>query len=466
MNIRKNSRALAEREMSAMVNVMTSRREFLAGFAAFAAMRSLPADAATREYYVKYLDAITRKIETNAERKGARGGFFFYADSHVLSNHGQSGFVMADLVGRTGIGRVFGGGDYSVLHCKDDPKEAMERILKLHRECWRDPVEAAGGSFYAAKGNHDLIVFRKDSEKKSGFGYSSRHAREILMDTAAVRRAASNPDDGHGVYFYTDDLSAQVRYIVADTSDGVRESDCDPKGLWLGIKMRQIQLDWLRDKAFGTMPEGWRAVVMQHVPLAAVTIGRDEYIERFTPFRELMEKEAARGRMLADLSGHHHCDRFTHWRGLLHISLSCDCHYRDAELLTPFCGTMAGKKKGTTNEQAFDCFQPCGDLLFATRIGQGTDRVFHVKPLEMKTGDRLRLEAKELEGPLSWTVFDADAFTEIKGPGLMGDQRCQFTRSYASVSEKGEVSALRPGDVTVLAMDRMFNKEIFGIRIS
>ena len=78
----------------------------------------------------------------------------------------------------------------------------------------------------------------------------------------------------------------------------------------------------------------------------------------------------------------------------------------------------------------------------------------------------LRLEAKELEGPLSWTVFDADAFTEIKGPGLMGDQRCQFTRSYASVSEKGEVSALRPGDVTVLAMDRMFNKEIFGIRIS
>ena len=40
------------------------------------------------------------------------------------------------------------------------------------------------------------------------------------------------------------------------------------------------------------------------------------------------------------------------------------------------------------------------------------------------------------------------------------------TRSYASVSEKGEVSALRPGDVTFLAMDRMFNTDIFGIRIS
>ena len=97
---------------------------------------------------------------------------------------------------------------------------------------------------------------------------------------------------------------------------------------------------------------------------------------------------------------------------------------------------------------------------------ESAEVVFHVKPLEMKSGDRLRLEAKELEGPLSWTVFDADAFTEIKGPGLMGDQRCQFTRSYASVSEKGEVSALRPGDVTVLAMDRMFNKEMFGIKIS
>jgi len=449
-----------------MVNALTGRREFLAGFAAFAAMRSLPADAATREYYVQYLDAITRKIKTNAERKGASGGFFFYADSHVLSNHGQSGFVMADLVGRTGIGRVFGGGDYSVLYCSNDPKEAMESILKLHRECWRDPVEAAGGSFYAAKGNHDLIVLRKDDEKKSGFGYSSRHAREILMDTAAVRRATSNPDDGHGVYFYTDDPSAKVRYIVADTSDGVRETDCDPKGLWLGIKMRQPQLEWLRDKAFGTMPEGWRAVVMQHVPIAPVNMGRDEYVERFTPFRELMEKEAARGRMLANLSGHKHADRFSHWKGLLHVNLACDCYYRDAELFTPLCGTMARKKKGTTNEQAFDCFQPCGDLLFATRIGQGTDRVFHVKPLEMKTGARLRLEAKELEGPLSWTVFDSDTMTEIKKRGLMGDERCVFSRSCASVSEKGEVSALKPGDVTVLAMDRMFNKEIFGIRIS
>ena len=449
-----------------MVNATIGRREFLAGFAAFAAMRSLPADAATLEYYGRYLDAIARKIRTNAERKGAEGGFFFYADSHVVSNHGQSGFVMADLVGRTGIGRVFGGGDYSVLWCEEDPRKTMDRILKLHRECWRDPVEAAGGSFYTAKGNHDFYVLRKDGVRRSGFGHSSRHTREILMDTAAARRAVANPDDGHGVYFHTDDPSAKVRYIVADTSDGVCETDGTPDRLGLGIRMRQIQLDWLRDKAFGTMPEGWRAVVMQHVPLAAVTIGRDEYIERFTPFRELMEREAARGRVLVDLSGHHHCDRFTHWRGLLHVSLSCDCHYHDAENLTPFCGTLDRKRKGTTNEQAFDCIQTCGDLLFATRIGQGTDRVFHVKPLEMKTGERLRLEAKELEGPLSWAIFDSDVFSEVRGPGLKGDQRCRFSRSYASVSEKGEVSALRPGDVTVLAMDRMFNKEIFGIRIT
>ena len=82
-----------------------------------------------------------------------------------------------------------GGGDYSVLYCNEDPRKTMDRILKLHRECWRDPVEAAGGSFYAAKGNHDLYVLRKDDEKKTGFGYSSRHTRDILMDTAAVRRA-------------------------------------------------------------------------------------------------------------------------------------------------------------------------------------------------------------------------------------------------------------------------------------
>ena len=87
-------------------------------------------------------------------------------------------------------------------------------------------------------------------------------------------------------------------------------------------------------------------------------------------------------------------------------------------------------------------------------------REYYVKYLDAITR-KIRTNAE-----LSWTVFDADAFTELKGPGLKGDQRCQFTRSYASVSETGEVSALRPGDITVLAMDRMFNKEIFGVRIS
>jgi len=446
---------------------MTSRREFLAGLAAFAAMRSLPANAATLEYYRAYLDSITRKIKTNSERKGASGGFFFYADSHVLHNFGQSGFVIGDLVGLTGIRHVFGGGDYSVWRCSCDPKEALEKVCKLHRECWRDPVEAAGGHFFAAKGNHDLYIHKMEEGKKDqGFGYSSRHTREFLMDTAAARRAIVNPGDEHGVYFYSDDPSAKIRYIVADTSDGIREKDCDPHGLSLGIKMRAPQLEWLRDKAFGTMPDGWRAVVMQHVPLAAVTIGRDEYIERFTPFRELMEREAARGRMLVNLSGHHHCDRFTHWRGLLHVGLACDSYYGDAVNLTPFCGRMPYKKKGTTNEQSVDCFQPCGDILFATRIGQGTDRVYHVKPIEMKTGGKLRLEAKELSGPLTWMAFDADAFKEVKGKGLKPDERCQFTRLNASVSENGEVSALKPGDVTVFAMDSSFNKEIFGVRIS
>ena len=90
---------------------MTSRREFLAGFVAFAAMRSLPTDAATLEYYDKYLDAIARKIKTNAESKGANGGFFFYADSHVVSNHGQSGFVMADECCETDVPGLFVAGD-------------------------------------------------------------------------------------------------------------------------------------------------------------------------------------------------------------------------------------------------------------------------------------------------------------------------------------------------------------------
>ena len=142
----------------------TSRRGFIGGLVAFAALRGLPLNAATAEYYRQYLDRIEAKIRANAD-KGARTGFFFYTDPHLVGNRGQSGYIIADLIARTGLKRVFCGGDYSVMWNKDDPKGAVERTFRLHREMWRDPIEAAGGRFLAAKGNHDLLAFEK---KRSG----------------------------------------------------------------------------------------------------------------------------------------------------------------------------------------------------------------------------------------------------------------------------------------------------------
>ena len=444
----------------------TSRRGFIGGLVAFAALRGLPLNAATAEYYRQYIDGIAAKIRANADR-GARTGFFFYTDPHLVGNRGQSGYIIADLISRTGLKRVFCGGDYSVMWNKDDPQGAVERTCRLHREKWRDPIEAAGGRLLAAKGNHDLLAFGKkgpDGKSASFFSYPSARVREILMDTAEAKRATGNPKDPDGVYCYSDDPEAKIRYIVADTSDGVRTDES--KSPWIGIKMRKMQLEWMERVAFGTMPNGWRAVVFQHVPMAMVTIGRDEYIKRFTPFRELLEREASAGRLIADLSGHHHPDRFTFWNGLLHVSVGCDLFNDSPQKGSPFCGTLPERKWKSVSEQLVDCFQIGEEKLFATRIGFGHDRVYHLKVRKMKVGERLYLNAEELKGAVAWHAFDSDYVKEDKSKCDAASGRVQFRSTRLQVGSDGTLRALKPGSATVVALDASLGKEIFGVEIT
>jgi hypothetical protein len=74
-------------------------------------------------------------------------------------------------------------------------KDSIDRTIVDYKEKWVRTIERAGGEFLPAKGNHDFTI-RKSMQVKEGFTYSNREARDILMDTDAVRkRAVVNPDD-------------------------------------------------------------------------------------------------------------------------------------------------------------------------------------------------------------------------------------------------------------------------------
>ena len=449
------------------MNTRVNRREFLASLAALAACGgSLDLLAETLpDYYEAYLAGLAGKLRANAA-KGTPNAFWFVTDLHFAANHRMAGRVIADLIGRTGIRNAFGGGDYQVAFCgKMEPKKAVELGISRYRELLRDPIEAAGGVFLSAKGNHDthISVGRKD---KRGYTLSAAETRRMMMDVRAAKSVVMPDDKRDGMYFYYDDSAAKVRYVFGDTSNGTNNGHSDTSAFSYGNVMGEEQVAWIRDVALGTLPAGWKAVSLQHIPFCAVLGGNKGDETRMAPIRAVYEKAVRDGKLLFNVAGHHHCDRFAVWNGLVHLGVTCDACYSDPVKRSLFADmAKMQKRKGTASEQGFDCIQFGDGLLRATRVGAGHDRTIHLKPLAMKVGEKLKLKATEIKGTLSWDAFDSGEFAENRS-AQTPEEFCVLSRKLAEIAPDGTVTAKAPGSVTAVAWDGNHDKEIFGIEIA
>ena len=461
-----------------------TRKNFLIGMGAIATMRRpllAKETGGVPGYYASYLDGIARRVAASA-KKGAKDGFIFFTDPHVTANFGKSGFVIADLVRRTGLKRVIGGGDYSVAFCGAKPPKAfVDNLYAKMNSHWRDPIEAAGGLLFTAKGNHDMRVW--DSwDKADGFVYASAKTRDMLMSTRESAAVTLNPDEKSGMYFYRDDADAKVRYIVADTSDGTCDEDRSGTGEGYGNFMRKDQLRWIGEVALRTVPAGYGVVVTQHIPLTPFT-GSAKEAKVFGDFRKILEAYQSHGKVktaagdfdfssrkggdiLFDIAGHTHSDQFSYFNGILHISEICDAYYRDPVSRTPFSGVLfkdRSQRKGTPTEQAFDVVRFGGGAVRTTRVGVGQDRVFRIKPITLKVGENVRLDCGEF-ADVKWRGFDSWDATEdrkVNDPG----KHWTFFHEVAEVSEDGIVRAKSPGWATAVAIAPDFRKEVVGINV-
>ena len=468
------------------MDMKTTRRNFLIGLGATLAMREAAfaeaaADGVLPEFYVRHLEDVAARVAAGAA-KGAAHGFTFFTDPHIAANYGRSGFLIADLVRRTGLGRVICGGDWSAAFCAPKaPKPFVERLCAKMNSHWRDPIEAAGGAYFTAKGNHDMRVW--DSwDKKDGFVYASARTREIMMATKESANVVVNADEKSGMYFYRDDAKQKVRYIVADTSDGTLQEDRSGTGEGYGNFMREDQLKWLGEVALGTVPAGYGVVVVHHIPLTPFT-GSAHDAKVFADLRRTLEAYQSRGRVetkagpfdfsarkggdiLFDLAGHTHSDQFSFCNGILHISDTCDAYYRDPGPRTPFSGNLVTDRKlrkGTVNEQAFDVFRFGGGAVRTTRVGVGQDRVFRLKPVTLKVGEKVRLDCGEF-ADVKWRGFDSwDAKEDRKENDP--EKHWTFQHEIAEVSSDGIVTAKSSGWATAVAIAPDFRKEIVGIEV-
>ena len=468
------------------------RREFLTGASALCAcLLSRPARAvlaAAEEaaqplpgYYNVHLDAVAAKVNALAER--TVDGFWFITDLHIACNKRQSGKAIAALTAKApSLRKTICGGDLPEAFSEKygTAKAGVDFAVDSYRLFWVDPIEASGQLVYTAKGNHDFTI-RHDAKSQEGFTYSGETARRIVMGSKGCANVVTNAADPEACYYYFDNAAAKIRYIVADTTDTI-----DPQRPYWGVAygMHGTQLRWLADNAIATIPDGWNAVVIHHVPITGCVAYGGE-TEIFEPFRGLLEAyqnrmtctvggktydfSSAKGRILLDLTGHCHAERQTFRNGILHVTEPCDAAYGDYILGSkPWCGDLPRKVSGTVFEQTFDAVQldPAHGLVHFTRVGGGQDRVIHTTPLEARVGRSLQIAAPLLKGALTWGCHDADRIVPTPNPRNRYNPFVSYFNDVGTIDSSGVFTAKKTGEAMVVAMDANLNKEIFPVRVA
>jgi len=467
-----------------------SRRSFLASMGVFAAasamsapMRAIASLADTTplpEYWKLYIDAVAGKVRAIAEKTA--DGFWFITDLHITANRLRSGKVLTALASRTPLTKVLCGGDLPEAFAAkfDTDKAGVDYAVNLYRSLWVEPVESAGMKMYTAKGNHDFTI-RHDAKTNAGFTLSGIDARNVIMGSKGCSEVVTNAADPEACYYYFDNATARIRYITVDTTDSITDS----RSYWAVVSgMHDTQLLWLAEHAFSTIPAGWSVVVMHHIPFVKI-VGNEHDAKLYSPFRTLMEAyqhrkawthagrtfdfSAAQGRILLDITGHYHAERQTYLNGILYVTEPCDAAYGDYIIgSAPWCGDLPRKDAGTVNEQTFDAVQldPANDLVYFTRVGGGQDRVIHARPLRMKEGETLRIDAKTLSGPLTWGCYDADRLKYSPNPKNRYVNLVSYYNDIATIAPDGVLTAKKPGEIMVLAMDAGIKKEIFPVTVT
>lgn len=441
-----------------------NRREFLkAGLSATAVSiadwRLFAAEEGLPSYYGEHLAKVAARVGTLAG--SCVDGFWFITDLHTPRNRLKSGPLLTRLVRTTPIRKVLSGGDLPEAFGGGGEKDkaTVDRTIDVWRNVYVKPIEAAGGTVYAAKGNHDFTV-RSSAKAQTGFTYSGLKAKRILTEGNERRGAVTNPDDSEACYYYFDNPPAKLRYIVADTTDSVSD-----RPYWaVAYGMHEKQLNWLEAQAFGTLPAGWSAVVMHHIPVTGV-VGSEEDVKNFAAFRNLLNKHHKR--VLLDLTGHHHCEMQTFQNGIWHVTNPCDAAYRDyINRSKPWCPNLPKKDAGTIYEQTFDAVQidAARKLIHFTRVGGGGDRTLHCRPIDMSVHETRKFDSA-LPGKIVWGCYDADRVDNKPDPANKWMKLAVYHNDIATISSDGVLTAQKSGESVVAALAENGDKELFPVVI-
>ncbi|MBR1836159.1 MAG: metallophosphoesterase [Kiritimatiellae bacterium] len=416
--------------------------------------------------FVRDFDRVARRVR--ALGGTCSFGFWFITDLHVPSNFRGSGGLLARFVRETGLRAVVCGGD--VPEAFGDGA-SLEASVAAYREDWVLPVERAGGLFFPLHGNHDFTI-RAAADSDAGVSWPQERTRETLFSAAAVRDigAAGSTVPGErgpapSCAYFADFPDARVRLVAIDTHDAFDSS----RSYWcVADGVSAAQADWIARRAIGTLPDGWSVVAASHAPLAGVA-AEDRERAIFAPVCGIFAPLAREGRVLAAVSGHHHAERQSRTGGAWHVTEPCDAAYLDyIHGSQPWVPDLPPKERGTWAGQTFDAvqFDLGRGIAFFTRVGGGTDRAIHLRPVRVAAGGAIRLAPEFLDGPVSWACHDGAASAKRPNPARKYDYFYDYRFDVAEIGPDGVLRAKAPGDAVAIAAARDGARELFAVEVA
>lgn len=397
-------------------------------------------------YYEEYLSAKVPVLKDAARRSS--DCFFFWTDSHLEKNDGYAPEIIRYAGSRLGrrVPKTFFGGD-AIPSFTDDIKP----FIDTYRNQSERVMEC--GSLYQVHGNHDFTFKYKPGGE--GVTLDMDTTAAIIRSVMSMDGVVRNPDDANSNYYYFDEPKARIRYIVMDSSDSVKDTNI---GFGLVDCVGPVQRHWIFSEGIMKAPGKYSVIVISHVPQLACSTGEStpEVEDALGAFamhqRYLMDGVDYRFDLRSDLkllavfAGHDHHDMQMYKDGVLHIFTAADANYRDFRR-DPYA-TLERRISGTVDAQALDfvCIDKRKDVIRLVRLGYGPDRVFHLNPIIIKPGESYKVP----DVAVRWDIYDTGSVLKKKE-----DEKYTYfwdlSRQVASVDDSGMVTALAPGDATLMA---------------
>lgn len=186
-------------------------------------------------YWLEYLDGRLPAIREKCTGVGAKGdSFIFFTDHHTRGNANNTRHIIDYVRKYTPIDRAFHGGDAVSTVVGQTKDEALSWLWKFHD----DYVSSRG--VLSVLGNHEYGVYNTDGDTLSNGEYYAA----LFKDVEKVA------DTGGVTYYYVDNPSSKIRYIVLD-NDYIRLASNAEQSAWY-------------INALSSMEEGWTAVLLVH----------------------------------------------------------------------------------------------------------------------------------------------------------------------------------------------------------